>query len=764
MIAFTIVQAAQEAQARSRAARYPGVKWCRFNDETLYWETPADDRPLPDDLQRLGGPPQTAHGDLYLVVQVGNAFVNEFPRARVAISKGRYLAVDLTASEVDEIRRHEDACFGFCALPENAIVLATRERTTPTTRQTDLALAALTAMVSQAELADTLTRLTGFRTRHSLSAEFSSAADWIKARLEALGFSVAKPAITVGTGTSFNVVADRSGLGTARRLVIVSAHLDSVNLAGGVTAAAPGADDNASGAAGVLEIGRILSHQSAPHDLRLILFGGEEQGLRGSQQYVAALGQADRARLDAVINMDMIATLNTPVLTVLLEGAAVSQTLIDDLADAAHDYTSLAVQTSLNPFASDHVPFINATLPALLTIEGADSANHNVHTANDTLDKIHYGLAAEILRMNLAVVARRLGVAGTAGAPRQSSSPVVAWGANRLDVFVLGTDRALYHKGWDGSAWGPALAGYEAMGGICTSAPQAVAWGPNRLDVFVTGTDSALYHKWWDGSAWGPSLTGYEAMGGVCVGDPRVVAWGPDRLDVFVLGTDRALYHKGWNGSAWGPSLTGYEAMGGVCVSQPEVIAWGPNRLDVFVIGTDRALYHKWWDGSAWGPSLTGYERLGGVCLSAPRAVAWGPNRLDVFVIGTDGALYHKWWDGSAWGPSLTGFERMGGICVGQPEVVAWGPNRLDVFVIGTDGALYHKWWDGSAWGPSLTGYEGMGGICTSQPRVTAWGPNRLDVFVTGTDSALYHKGWNGSAWGPSLTGYEAMGGVISSF
>jgi Repeat of unknown function (DUF346) len=348
--------------------------------------------------------------------------------------------------------------------------------------------------------------------------------------------------------------------------------------------------------------------------------------------------------------------------------------------------------------------------------------------------------------------------------PRQDSAPVVSWGANRIDAFVLGTDRALYHKWWNGSAWGPSLTGYEDQGGICTSTPQAVAWGPDRLDVFVTGTDSALYHKWWNGSAWGPSLTGYERMGGVCLGDPRVVSWGQNRLDVFVIGTDRSLYHKWWNGSAWGPSLTGYEGMGGICLGQPEVVSWGPNRLDVFVIGTDRALYHKWWNGSAWGPSLTGYERLGGVCTSAPRVVSWGPNRLDVFVTGTDGALYHKWWNGSAWGPSLTGYERMGGVCVGQPEAVAWGPDRLDVFVIGTDSALYHKWWNGSAWGPSLTGYEGMGGVCTSQPRVTAWGPNRLDVFVTGTDSALYHKWWNGSAWGPSLTGYERMGGIITAF
>jgi hypothetical protein len=371
--------------------------------------------------------------------------------------------------------------------------------------------------------------------------------------------------------------------------------------------------------------------------------------------------------------------------------------------------------------------------------------------------------AGQVARMQacLDVARSTIGVA-VASTIRPSSSPVVAWGPNRLDTFVLGTDRAVYHKWWNGGAWGPSVTGYDNMGGVSTSTPQAVAWGPNRLDLFVTGTDSALYHKWFNG-AWGPSPTGYENMGGLCVGDPRIVSWGPNRLDVFVLGTNRALFHKWWNGSAWGPSLTGYENMGGVCVEQPEIAAWGPNRLDVFVIGTDRALYHKWWNGHAWGPSVTGYENLGGVCTSAPRVVAWGPNRLDVFVTGTDGALYHKWWNGQSWGPSVTGFERLGGVCIGQPEVVAWGPNRLDVFVIGTNGALFHKWWDGSSWGPSVTGFESLGGTCTSQPRVVAWGPNRLDVFVTGTDSALYHKWWNGSAWGPSVTGFEFMGGVISA-
>ena len=78
---------------------------------------------------------------------------------------------------------------------------------------------------------------------------------------------------------------------------------------------------------------------------------------------------------------------------------------IDDLAAAAATYTGLKVETSFNPFASDHVPFIDAGMPALLTIEGADSANGNIHSANDTLSTLNWPLAAEILRMNAAALA-----------------------------------------------------------------------------------------------------------------------------------------------------------------------------------------------------------------------------------------------------------------------------------------------------------------------------------------------------------------------
>jgi Zn-dependent M28 family amino/carboxypeptidase len=259
-----------------------------------------------------------------------------------------------------------------------------------------------------------LKELVGFGTRHSVSTTFGEAAEWVADRLLSLGYTVSEQSVTVGSGRSRNVIADRPGLAAdTADVVLVAAHLDSVNLAGGPTASAPGADDNGSGSAAVLELARVLASTAWRSDLRLILFGGEEQGLHGSRQHVAALPPDERVRIRAVLNMDMVGTRNTVESAVLLEGAPLSQPLIDDLAAAAATYTGLRVETSLKPFASDHVPFIDAGVPAVLSIEGADSANGNIHTAADTLDHIDLDLMLEILRMNLAALAGWLGRAAT---------------------------------------------------------------------------------------------------------------------------------------------------------------------------------------------------------------------------------------------------------------------------------------------------------------------------------------------------------------
>jgi Zn-dependent M28 family amino/carboxypeptidase len=107
--------------------------------------------------------------------------------------------------------------------------------------------------------------------------------------------------------------------------------------------------------------------------------------------------------------MDMIGRRNTAAPSVLLEGATVSQPVIDALAQAAHDTSDLEVFVSLEPFASDHVPFIAADLPAVLTIEGEDHLNGDEHTLRDTLAGLDLSVAIGILRMNAGAVASTLG-------------------------------------------------------------------------------------------------------------------------------------------------------------------------------------------------------------------------------------------------------------------------------------------------------------------------------------------------------------------
>lgn len=269
-------------------------------------------------------------------------------------------------------------------------------------------LAALVATLSSEHYERYLTAIAAPTTRHSLSTEFREVMTYAAGELGALGYTVARSPIAVGAGQSENLTAYRTGSAPGpRKLVVATAHLDSVNQLGR-SEPAPGADDNASGSAGVLELGRVLAGRTWPHDLLLILFGGEEQGLLGSIDYVGTLDSETRQRMSTIINMDMIGRQNTETSGVMIEGGEHSRTLIADLVTAAGTWTALNVTTSLNPFASDHVPFIDAGLPAVLTIEADDRANLDVHTAGDVPATVSPALALEILTMNVVVLADHL--------------------------------------------------------------------------------------------------------------------------------------------------------------------------------------------------------------------------------------------------------------------------------------------------------------------------------------------------------------------
>ena len=325
-----------------------------------------------------------------------------------------------------------------------------------------------------------------------------------------------------------------------------------------------------------------------------------------------------------------------------------------------------------------------------------------------------------------------------------------SWGSNRLDVFGIGTNGAMYHKAWDG-VWQPSPSGWEQLGGIFTSAPAVVASGSERLNVFGVGTDKSLFH-----SSWTPSTgwKAWESLGGSFTSQPAVVSWGPNRIDIFGVGADGAMYHKAWDG-AWRPSASGWESLGGVFTSAPIAVSWASDRLDVFGVGTNGSLFHR-----SWAPSTgwTAWESLGGVFASRPAVVSWGPNRIDIFGIGTNGAMFHKAWAEGAWRPSASGWESFGGVFTSPPVAVSWGSGWLDVFGVGTDNTLFHK-----GWGPDTgwTAWKSLGGVFTSAPVVVSREPNRLDILAIGRDAASYQKTWDGGNWLPSSTDWTRLGGGV---
>ncbi|GGF91673.1 hypothetical protein GCM10007304_02020 [Rhodococcoides trifolii] len=300
---------------------------------------------------------------------------------------------------------HRPSCRADVVLPFSATDF---RRPPPSDTRRTSGVTALLDAVSESRIEDTLDVVLAPSSRVSTGEGFRQVAAQLAAVLIDAGYDVVQDPVVVGDGLSENVTGDRTGTGGARGVVIVTAHLDSVNHEDGPDSPAPGADDNASGAAGLIELARVLATGTWEHDTRVILFGGEEQGLYGSTAYVASLSAAERDRIIGVVNMDMIGRLNTAEPSVLIEGAPVSAALIQSLVEAAGEYTTLAVATSLEPYASDHVPFIDAEIPAVLTIEGDDRANTDVHSARDVRGNVDVGFMVEILRMNAAVLAQLL--------------------------------------------------------------------------------------------------------------------------------------------------------------------------------------------------------------------------------------------------------------------------------------------------------------------------------------------------------------------
>src|SRR5829696_10511840 len=330
-----------------------GAFWARFGDEVLFfsdesrWDALAE-RAERSALRLQERRPDVEREHLHVVVQNGRLFQQEHPDVPVILDRGRFLLVELDPEQARLLEGKSATCYGVLPLREDQVVFDVRDRTAERTAPVTW-IHELVNKVARPTLEADLAHLVSFPTRYSTSAHYANAAAWARDQLEAIGYVTRLQDIVVNGSPSRNVIADKEGHAVgAREVVLATAHLDSINIKGGPAAPAPGADDNGSGSAGVLQIARALRDHRGEHDLRFILFGGEEEGLFGSKRYVANLSAAERARIRAVVNMDMIGPLNAPTRSVLLEGAPLSQRIIDGLSQAAMTYTQLAVETSLH--------------------------------------------------------------------------------------------------------------------------------------------------------------------------------------------------------------------------------------------------------------------------------------------------------------------------------------------------------------------------------------------------------------------------------
>jgi len=413
-----------------------GGRYVKFGTDVLVY---ADEAEYDGVAERAGqeGLPLNELGsvdsreDMHVVRQMGAVFQMQHPDVEILHDKGRYLLVKLSPERAAELSAREDSHFSpdffIEPLEDNQTIFDERVPGADRAARVPWVQELVDAVSESGFEANLKDLVESFPTRFSPSGHFDEAVAQARGQLDAMGYATTVEPFAFGANeTSQNLIADKPGRGAGtRQLVVVCAHMDSINIQGGPEGPAPGADDNGSGFMGLLEMARVLKDHAAVHDLRFLLTGAEERhpGLNGSREYVDGLPPAERQRIKCVVNMDMIATVNgTPSPTVLLEGAPVSRGVIEDLAEAAATYTSLTVQTSEQAAASDHVPFIRANVPAVLTIEGTDSANHHVHTTNDTLVFIDSGLAAEILRMNVAAVATAAGKEGETTMPEDTTS------------------------------------------------------------------------------------------------------------------------------------------------------------------------------------------------------------------------------------------------------------------------------------------------------------------------------------------------------
>lgn len=271
-------------------------------------------------------------------------------------------------------------------------------------------LAVLTELVSEEMISCDINALSSFHTRHTKSPYINQVADWIKSRFTQMGYTdILDQHFTREDTDLRNIIAKKKGSGITEEAILICAHFDCrmEELSDAVTKA-PGADDNASGMAAMLELARIIAGVNVVEDVYFAAFSGEEQGFWGAtacSQYIK-----DKCiNLQQVINLDMIgyAPDGKSIYVEQDMGNEVesndkpSQLFAAKMAQMGADYTDLSVSLG-GIYESDYMPFEARGYVCVGAYEGEE--NPFYHSINDTVEYVNISFVAKVAKMVLATV------------------------------------------------------------------------------------------------------------------------------------------------------------------------------------------------------------------------------------------------------------------------------------------------------------------------------------------------------------------------
>ena len=194
---------------------------------------------------------------------------------------------------------------------------------------------------------------------------------------------------TSGRRVTHNVIAETPG-GDGDRVVMAGGHLDSVR--GG-----PGINDNGSGAATLIEAAEAIGPKPPGTRVRLAFWGAEELGLLGSRYYVRSLGRAERRRISAYLNFDMVGSPNA-VPEFYADGDA-------ELGRVLRRAAGRPLGTVEAGGSSDHAPFAAAGVPVSGLYTGANERGPGgrprdacYHLACDTVERVNRPVLLQMAR------------------------------------------------------------------------------------------------------------------------------------------------------------------------------------------------------------------------------------------------------------------------------------------------------------------------------------------------------------------------------